>query len=206
MEPLEQSQPRRPGRPRSQSARRAILAAALELAGEHGPQGLTMGGLAQRAGVSKETLYRWWRSKTEVLLEALTAYGEQTIPVPDTGRLERDLRGFLRATAAALDSPTRRILRILAAEAAADPTAAQQIRQQFLVHRRAALAILLDRAVARGELSDQATASMLLDLVFGSLWYRLVFATGPLDQAWADALTNTITTLAGTGRSLPAAP
>jgi AcrR family transcriptional regulator len=192
-------QPRRAGRPRSQSARRAILTAALDLAAERGPQGLTMSGLAERAGVSKETLYRWWRSKAEVLLEALAQYGEDAIPVPDTGSLAGDLHGFMRATAAALDPPTRRTLRTLASAAAADATAADQIRQRFLARRRAALGAVLGRAVERGELPGQAMADTLQDLVFGSLWYRLIFGIGPLDDAWADAITDAVTTAAGAG-------
>src|SRR5919198_2148512 len=100
---------RRPGRPRSEEARRAILAAALELAAEEGPQGLRMDAIAKRAGVSKETLYRWWRSKAEVLLEALAERGEREIPIPHSGELAADLRRFMRATARALDPPTQRI-------------------------------------------------------------------------------------------------
>src|ERR671934_1249914 len=105
---------RRPGRPRSEEARRAILAATLELAAEHGRQGLRMDAIAKRAGVSKETLYRWWRSKAEVLLEALAERGEETIPVPDSGSLHTDLLAFMRATARSADPPTRRLLRALA--------------------------------------------------------------------------------------------
>lgn len=184
------------GRPRSQRARRAILAAALEIAAEHGPERLTMEGVAERAGVSKETLYRWWHSKTEVLLEALGEYGEQTIPVPATGSLARDLKIFMRETSAALDPPTRRILRTLAAGAAADAGAASQVRDQFLVRRRAALAEILQPARDRGELPAEPAIATLLDLVFGSLWYRLIFTAGPLDQDWADTVASAITSMA----------
>src|SRR5438874_1954233 len=111
----------RAGRRRSQQARQAILTAALELAGERGPELLNMEGIARRAGVSKETLYRWWHSKTEVLLEALAGYGEQVIPIPATGSLASDLQVFMRETSAALDPPTQRILRTLAAGAATGP-------------------------------------------------------------------------------------
>src|SRR5919201_3461045 len=94
--------PRPVGRPRSESARRAILAAAFERASQPAPGGLTMEAIGRRAGVSKETLYRWWRPKEEVLLEALAERGEEAIPVPDTGSLAGDLGRFMRSTAAAL--------------------------------------------------------------------------------------------------------
>lgn len=192
---MEAEQRRSVGRPRSEDARRAILAGALELASEHGTEGLTMEGIAKRAGVSKETLYRWWRSKADVLLDALTDLGERAIPVPDSGTLSGDLRAFTRATARALDPSTRQLLRTLAAAAAADGAVAEQVREKFLRHRRAALATVLDRAAHRHELSDQQI-STVLDLVFGSLWYRLIFVTGPLDRAWADAVADAITTMA----------
>jgi AcrR family transcriptional regulator len=70
------------GRPRSESARRAILDAAFALAAEEGAAGMTMEAVARRAGVSKETLYRWWRSRVDVLLDALAGRGEREIPVP----------------------------------------------------------------------------------------------------------------------------
>src|ERR671936_344940 len=108
---MEAQSTRRVGRPRSETARAAILAAAFELASERGPSGLTMEAVAKRAGVSKETLYRWWKSKAEVLLEALAERGEETIPVPDSGSLHTDLLAFMRATARSADPPTRRLLR-----------------------------------------------------------------------------------------------
>jgi AcrR family transcriptional regulator len=182
---------RQPGRPRSEEARRAILAATLELAAEHGPRGIHMDAIAKRAGVSKETLYRWWRSKTEVVLEALADYGRATIPLPDTGSLAGDLRAFLRATAASADATTQRLLRALAAEAAADAGFAALVRERFLATRRADLRRLLDRGVKRGELS-RGEAKIALDLIYGALWYRLIFELGPLDDRWADAVARTI--------------
>jgi AcrR family transcriptional regulator len=187
---------RRPGRPRSQQARQAILAAAMQIAAEHGPERLTMEGIADRAGVSKETLYRWWHSKTEVLLEALGEYGEQAIPIPETGSLSTDLRAFMRDTAAALDPPTMRILRALAAGAAADAGAASQVRDQFLARRRAGLAAIMQAARDRGQLPGKVATETVLDLAFGSLWYRLIFGTAPLDQDWADAVTDAVSAMA----------
>jgi AcrR family transcriptional regulator len=182
----------RPGRPRSEQARRAILAATLELAAELGPRGLKMDAIAKRAGVSKETLYRWWRSKTDVLLEALSTRGDETIPIPDTGSLERDMRTFLRSTVATAEPTTLLLLRALAAEAATDHATAQLIRDGFLVHRRAALDTILARAVKRREIT-KSQAAIILDLVYGSLWYRLIFDVGPLDASWADAVTRALT-------------
>lgn len=184
--------PARRGRPRSEQARRAVLASTLELAAEEDPRRLTMDAIARRAGVSKETLYRWWGSKTEVVLEALAERGEETIPLPDTGSLQGDLRLFLQATAAAVDSTTLRLLRTLASEAAADRGFAHLVRDRFIGHRRAALGEVLERAVARGELR-KAQVAIYTDLIHGSLWYRAIFDVGPLDNRWADAVAGAAT-------------
>ena len=184
---METTPPRPPGRPRAKQRDALVLSATLSLAGEEGAAGLHMEAIAKRAGVSKETLYRWWRSKTEVVLEALAERSQRAIPLPDTGSLGGDLRTFLRATVDAADPTTVRLLRALAAEAAVDQHVAQVIRDRFLVTRRAALGELLERAVDRGEVTREY-ALMAIDLVYGSLWYRLIFDIGPLDHGWADAV------------------
>ena len=150
-----------------------------------------MEAIAKRAKVSKETLYRWWHSKTELLLDALAERGQQTIPLPDTGTLHGDLRTFLRATVDSADDTTVRLLHHLAAAAASDQTVADQVRDRFLVTRRAALGQLLHRAVARGEVTS-GYAALAVDLVYGSLWYRLIFRVGPLDYTWADQVASAI--------------
>jgi AcrR family transcriptional regulator len=196
---METPPPRPLGRPRSETARRAVLAATLSLAAEEGTAGLHMEAIAKRAGVSKETLYRWWRSKTEVVLEALAERSQRAIALPDMGSLGGDLRAFLRATVDAADPTTVRLLRSLAAEAAADQHVAHIVRDRFLVTRRAALGELLERAVDRGEVTREY-ALMAIDLVYGSLWYRLIFDIGPLDHAWADGVAVAIAPSLGRGQ------
>src|SRR2546423_1377600 len=183
--------PPRRGRPRSEEVRRAVLGATFDLAAEDDPRRLSMDAIAWHAGVSKETLYRWWRSKTEVVLEALAEHGDETIPLPDTGSLRGDLRAFLRATVVAADPTTQRLLRTLAAEASADPGIAHLVRDRFIARRRAALREILVRAVTRGELG-RSDVAITTDLIYGSLWYRVVFDVAPLDDRWADAVARRI--------------
>jgi AcrR family transcriptional regulator len=111
---------------------KAVLDAALALASEEGPGGLNMEAIAKRAGVSKETLYHWWRSKSEVILDALAVRGRQTIPLPDIGTLREDLRSFLRATVDSADATTVQLLHAVAAAAASDEAVAVQVRDRFL--------------------------------------------------------------------------
>jgi len=150
-----------------------------------------MEAIAKRAGVSKETLYRWWRSKTEVVLEALAERSQRTIPLPDTGSLAGDLRAFLRATVDSADLTTIQLLHAVAGAAAANPQVAREVRDRFLVVRRTALGELLARGASRGEIAAERVP-LTIDMIYGSLWYRLIFAIGPLDYGWADEVAVTI--------------
>lgn len=168
-------------RTRSEETRQRILHAALRraLAGIDGK--LTVDAITAEAGVGKQTIYRWWRSRAEVVLEALREYAA-AIPLADTGDLEADLRCFLRATfrhAGGKDGATP-VLRWLMAEAQLDPEFLPQFRA-FIEERREVLHGLLRRHAA--EHADVAT-----DMIFGAMWYRMLIRHGKLDAAFADEL------------------
>src|SRR2546429_4358041 len=94
----EASAPTRPGRKRSEQSRQAILGAAFDLFGEVGYAGLTIEGIAARSGTGKQTVYRWWPSKADVMLDALAEKADLNVPIPDNGTFAADLRAFLTAT------------------------------------------------------------------------------------------------------------
>src|ERR1700735_2850142 len=89
---------RMPGRPRSEASRQATLMAALELAADVCCGRLTIEGIPARAGVGKQTIYRWWPSKADILLEAGAAKADLHVPVTDHGSYRADLRAFLAAS------------------------------------------------------------------------------------------------------------
>jgi len=185
----------RPGRKRSEEARQAILAAALELTAEVGYARLTIDGIAARSGAGKQTIYRWWPSKDDVLLEAGAAKAALHVPVKDEGSFRADLRAFLAASfVLAGQRQITDLLRALMARAQIDEAFGQRFREAFLLRRREALGIILDRARARGELPAGVSASTLADVVFGVLWYRVLATREPLDGRLADEL---VTLLAG---------
>jgi AcrR family transcriptional regulator len=172
---------RRPGRPRSEAARQAILGAAISELKERGYAALTVEGIAARAGVGKQTIYRWWPSKAEVVLTALLDLSETTIAVPDEGSLPADLMGFLAETFR--QRGQRPVLVGLMAQALLDPVFATAFRERFLFRRRAVLREILDRAAARGEIAPDLDPELLIDVVYGVLWYRLLLDHAPLDDA-----------------------
>lgn len=183
----------RPGRKRSESSRQAILAATLELVGELGYGGLTIERIAARSGAGKQTIYRWWPSKADVLLDALATKADLHVPVPDEGSYVADLRTFLSATfALGRKRPVVEVLRALMAEAQVDPEFGQRFRTAFLQRRRDALSIILDRAQARGDLPPGISPGTVCDIVFGALWYRLLATRQPLDKRLVEELVSAI--------------
>jgi len=181
---------RAPGRPRSETSRHAILIAALDLAAETGYVGLTIEGIAARAGVGKQTIYRWWPSKADVLLEALPAIADVHVPVLDQGSYQADLRAFLQASYELANRYPQipELLRALMAEAQINPEFGHRFRTGFLERRRAALAVITDRARQRGDLPDQPAPGTVADIVFGIIWYRVLATHQPLDVHLVDDL------------------
>jgi AcrR family transcriptional regulator len=186
---------RAPGRPRSEEARLAILAAAVALVGEGGSAVATMDAIARRAGVSKQTVYRWWSSPAEILLEALNEGAAHIAPLEETGDLEHDLRTFIRRSVLGAREPVGRLLAALMAETQRDPEFGESFRTGFLAKRRGVMRELLEHAVERGELGSDVELDFLVELFFAALWYRLLAASGPLDRRFADELANTLLTI-----------
>jgi AcrR family transcriptional regulator len=184
----------RPGRRRSEQSRLAILTAAYELVAEVGYARLTIEGIAARAGTGKQTIYRWWPSKADVVLDALATKADLHIPIPDEGSYAADLRAFLLASFA-LGQPTLiGILRALMAEAQIDPEFWQRFRHGFLQRRRDALGVITGRAQARGDLPPGVSPGTVADIVFGVIWYRILATRELAGSGLADEL---VTALAG---------
>jgi AcrR family transcriptional regulator len=186
------------GRPRSEQARQAILEAAGQLLSETGYGRLTMEGIARRAGVSKQTIYRWWPTRSAVVQEALTEGAAALAPAPDLGSLEADLRALVGATARGMGGAYADMLTGLMAEAQLDDDFAERFRAGFLAQRRAVLREVIERAGARGEIAAHTDIDLLTDLVFGTLWYRLLARHAPVDGQLADRLTDLVLRLCRT--------
>ncbi|WP_281902496.1 TetR/AcrR family transcriptional regulator [Phytohabitans aurantiacus] len=189
----DQPTPARPGRKRSEASRQAILAAATELVGEVGYAGLTIEGIATRSGAGKQTIYRWWPSKADVLLDALAAKADLHVPIPDEGSYPGDLRAFLTASfMLGRNRHVIEVLRALMAEAQINAEFGERFRASFLQRRREALGVIVDRAHARGDLPSTPTSGTVADIVFGVVWYRLLATGQPLDQRLVDELVATL--------------
>lgn len=178
----------RAGRPRSAESRRAILQAALLILQTSGYRALTIEGVAAKAGVSKQTIYRWWPSAAYIVLEALTSDPLQP-PMPDTGALYDDLLDLIRPMVKALAARRGPIMKALIAEAQADARFAETLRTTFMAQHRDQLYAIVGRAQMRGEIGFDADPELTADLVYGPMLYRLLNGHGTLDDGFARSLT-----------------
>jgi AcrR family transcriptional regulator len=179
----------RPHRRGSARSRQAILNAADDLLVEQGFAALTIEGIAARAGVAKQTIYRWWPSKVELLMDNFLDDAEEGLKAPDTGSIAGDLRAHLRRLATFLeDEPAGRVLRALIGQAQHDPGMASEFRDRYLAPRREHDRVILARAIERGELRPQLDLDATLDLLHGPLYYRALVTGEPIDRAFIDAL------------------
>ncbi|QKV95291.1 TetR/AcrR family transcriptional regulator [Streptomyces sp. NA02950] len=188
---------------RSQRSHRAILDAAIELVGEMGYAKLTIEAIAARAGVGKQTIYRWWPSKAAVLLDAFVALGEQaareaggdgaggeeTYEIPDTGDLEADLKLVVRATVDELNAPEYDApLRALAAESVINAEVGAEFVRRVLEPQLQLYVKRLRAAQDAGQVDPAIDPRIALELIVGPLAHRWLLRTLPLSHEYGDAV------------------
>jgi len=174
-----------PVRRRSTRSHRAIVAATQELLVEHGYRALTIEGVAARAGVGKQTIYRWWPSRAALVLEAYLAGSDDT-PLPrPRSTVRADARALLDWLVAVLSQPIGgRVLAGLVADLKDDPELAERFHRDVVPARRQAMLAALARGRERGELRDGADLELAVDTLHGAVFYRLLLSGEPLDGAF----------------------
>ena len=178
-------------RRRNHRSHQAILKATAELLEEKGYRDICIEAIASRAGVGKQTIYRWWPSKAAVVMEAYSEKATQNIPTPDTGSVKQDLYQILQQLFAMLTTTTTgTAVTGLIAEAQMDASLAEAFREQFIKCRRAATRTILERGIARGELRPDLNLELVIDAIYGPIWYRLLLKHAALDDAFAEELVN----------------
>jgi AcrR family transcriptional regulator len=173
---------------RSERSRVAILTAARDLLGETGYARLTIEAIAARAGVGKQTIYRWWPGKGAVILEALVeTAGEATLP--DTGDLRADLIVVLRAIVAELADPAlSATTRALTIETLGSDELAGQVRDRLLRPQMDAVKERLRAGQAAGQLRADVDLDLAVEALIGPPYHRWMLRTGPLTDTYADGV------------------
>lgn len=178
------SEPARRGRPRSEKARQAILQAAADLLLARGLAAVSMDAVAEQAGVSKATIYRWWPTKETLALDALFEEWAAVRPAPaDTGSLRGDLLSLMRPWVRLVSQrPYGRVVAALINAAATDPDFAELYRERFVQPRREQARAMLGRAIERGEIGAETNVEVAIDLLYGPLYHRLLHGHAPLSE------------------------
>jgi len=176
---------RRRGRPPSAAARTAILGAAREMLAEGGPAAITMEGLAARAGVGKPTIYRWWPDRHAVAMAALMEDGPPERPGRARSALQ-ELRQQLHAIVERFSTPTGRHLVTLIAASDTESELAKAFRNHVVMTRRAEGEALLRQATSTGEITRRIQVDVVVDLLYGAVFFRLLMGHAPLDTTFVD--------------------
>jgi AcrR family transcriptional regulator len=173
-----------PGRPQDTRVTDSILDAVLTDLAENGFRGITMDGVARRAGVGKSAIYRRWPSKVEMTADALRTLSVVAAPVPDTGSLDGDILALLTEVRSWLDDARiRRVYPDLLAEAQRTPLLAEALMDYVGRPRRARAQVVLDHAAERGELAAGADQDLMLDALGALVFWRLIALDRPVTDA-----------------------
>ncbi|MDQ1305692.1 MAG: hypothetical protein QG671_1524 [Actinomycetota bacterium] len=185
-EPLRRGRGRRP----ADAVRRAVLTTAGAMLFENGLAGLTFDKVAQRAGVSKMTLYKWWPSPGALAFDAYFAAVEQALAFPDTGDVEADLRSQLHNFILLLGGqPGGRVIAALVGAAQSDADLAAALTERYTLPRRELAVRRMRTAQGDGQIAADVDPEVVIDQLWGACYHRLLLPAGrPLSIDFVDAL------------------
>jgi AcrR family transcriptional regulator len=171
--------------PRVERSRQAILDATLQLLARDGDVGsLTVEAVAARSGVAKTTIYRRWRDKWELALDAVMIDMLPRLDEPvDVGDTRKELLTFINSVVKMLATPPYgQAMQALVSQIATDPDLARVYREQVVEPRHAELTPVIKRGIARGDLRPDTDVRLIHELLIGPIFYRLLFSGAPLDR------------------------
>ncbi len=178
------------GRPRDEAARQRILEAALKLLEKTSFAEITVDSIAARARVAKATVYRWWPNKAAVVIEAFREAVAPQLPFPETGSFRDDIKAQVRIFAGVLSGGAGRMLSEFIVAARTDPDVAHAFRTLWSDVRRAEAKQVLTRHQERGQMRKDVDPDLVLDALYGPLYFRLLAKNEPPGPKYAEALVN----------------
>ena len=180
------------GRPRSPETREKILKAAYEMLNEVGFMDLTMEGVAARAGVGKPTVYRRWKSKTALAMDAFLESVTPEIAFPDTGAVKEDFREQMQKLVQVMNSRRGEVLANVIGCGQSNSELIAEFRDNWLIPRREDAKRIFQRGVERGELRKDIDVEVAIDALYSPLFYRLLLKHQPLTNEFVDELIDVV--------------
>ncbi|MEV4399141.1 TetR/AcrR family transcriptional regulator [Nonomuraea sp. NPDC049607] len=180
--------PRHPER-RSEQSAKAVVQAALELCQEIGYAKVSIEGIASRAGVGKNTIYRWWPSKAAVLLDGLLELWGGAAPFPDTGDIVADLKAQMRAAVASLIAdPVGLHYRALIGEAQHDAALAQDLHERLIRPMVLRANERIELAQRQGQIRGDLDPELVVELLYGPVYHHWLLTGRTPEPARLDAI------------------
>jgi AcrR family transcriptional regulator len=182
---------RKPGRPRNESIRIRILETAVSILKRRGYKHATMNEIALRSRVGKQTLYRWWKNRAELLMEALLYNAEKNVDAHTGPEETSSLQNFIARVFDVINKDSGIILRSLVAEGICDKNFSLVFFNTFISKRQNTLSGLIREHASFAD-KGADTINALVDVVYGAMWYRLIFGHRPLDDKLAAFLSDLV--------------
>lgn len=179
------------GRPRNVETQKSILSASYDLLLENGFEAVTVEKIADRAKVSKATIYKWWPNKAAVVMDGFLSAAAARLPVPDTGSAFNDILIHATNLARFLTSREGTIIKELIGGGQFDAGLGEAYRTRYFHPRRLEARLLMERGVHRGELKKNLDIELSTDLIYGPIFYRLLITDEKLDDSYVHHLVNT---------------
>ncbi|MDF2652280.1 MAG: ydeS [Paenibacillus sp.] len=176
------------GRPRNMETQSSILSASYELLLESGFGAVTVEKIAERAQVSKATIYKWWPNKAAVVMDGFLSAAAARLPVPDTGSVFQDILEHATNMALFMISREGSIFLEIIGEGQVDSALAKAFRTRYIQPRRLEVRNIMNRGLQRGELEKNLDIAICTDLIYGPIFYRLLVTGDPIDKNYVEQL------------------
>ncbi|MBC2579129.1 TetR/AcrR family transcriptional regulator [Clostridium sp. DJ247] len=178
------------GRPRSEKTKTDILTASYDLLIENGFGAVTVEKIAERAGVSKATIYKWWPNKAAVVIDSFLNATSVNLPIPDTGSTINDMFIQVDNFVKFLMSRRGNVITEIIGEGQFDPKLADIYRKSYFNPRRSISKEILERGISREELRKDLNIELTIDLIWGPVFYRLLITGEVIDDVFVRNLIN----------------
>ena len=180
--------PRPRGRPRSEQARQEILETAYKLLRDKGFNAVGSHEIAQAAGVSSATLYRWWKSKEEILFDACFEHMRPILTIPETGSGLTRLRRYVLRASEFLVSEEGTVMAHVLTGTREDQRLRRMFLERYVNQRRQIQRAIIEDSIALGELKPTTDPELLIDMLSGPLFFRWLQGHAPLDKGFAKSI------------------
>ncbi len=192
MSEKKQSKQHSAGRPRSEASKTAILNATIDLLEESEYQALTIEAIAARAGVGKATIYRWWPNKSILVLDAFLMSTESHLYFQENTSIRENFRQQLHTLANVFNGILGRTVVALVAESGEDSEIAKAFYTYYLKPRREDAILILERAIAQGEIQAGINLDVVSDMLYGPVYFHILIYKKKVDSKFIDTLVDQV--------------